>query len=416
VISVQLLTCGPLVLAWLAVAYRLPVLWRPVEQLGLRAPWGAHLALALALTFLWGPVYVLTDSVAGVPNLSRLLAHSLVLVGCWCVQVYFVHLALPPKTAHRRTLHGGLALLVALVLMGVFFRVADIHEEDAVDFTGHFAGRPFVLEYRLVFLAYLGCSMLILITLARRYAPIVRDRASLFLGLQLLGLAGWFALGYVVLESSSALSERLGLPYPLPRPDLAKQVVMAISLALLLIGATLPAWGPRTRLASLWTWLERYRACRHLYPLWRDLCSQFPELALVEPDSAIADALAFHDVNLRLVRRAMEIRDAELALRAFLPWGTVAAVRAACNDAGLGADETRATVEAASLAAALRQRSRGAVAPTADIATEPTGGSDLDEEVMYLSRVATAYATSPIVRRYRIQATAAHTIPRNVPA
>jgi len=93
-IGTLLLSYGPLVLAWAAVVYRLPVLWRPVERSGLRAHWFDHLALAVGLTFLRGPVYLAVDAAAGIPNLARLLGHASVLVACWCVQVYFVHLAL----------------------------------------------------------------------------------------------------------------------------------------------------------------------------------------------------------------------------------------------------------------------------------------------------------------------------------
>jgi hypothetical protein len=239
------LNYGPFVLAWLAVAYRLPVLWRPVERHGLRAHWFAHLALALALTFLLGPIYLAVDAATGVPNLSRLLGHGAVLVACWCVQVYFVHLAWPADSARAVSARGGIALVVTLGLLALTFRLAGIQEEDATNFTGHFSARPFVLEYRLVFLLYLAASMLVLIRLARQYAPIVRDRASLFLGLHLLGFAGWVALAYVVHEGAWATSERLALSYPVPQPELTKEVLMAISLSFLLVGATLPAWGPR---------------------------------------------------------------------------------------------------------------------------------------------------------------------------
>ena len=154
---------------------------------------------------------------------------------------------------------------------------------------------------------------------------------------------------------------------------------------------------------SLWRWAERYRACRQLYPLWRDLCRAFPDLALVSPPSAVADALALRDVDLRLVRRMVEIRDGRLALRAYLPAGTVAGVRSACEAAGLTPVATQATVEAASLAVALRQRSQGEVAQAPDLLPATPGGTDLDQEVAYLVRVAQAYTSSPVVRAYRTQ-------------
>ena len=403
-IRTLVLSYGSLVLAWVAVAYRLPVLWQPVERLGLRAHWFAHLALAVSLTFLFGPVYLAIDAAAGMPNLARLLGHAVVLVACWCVQVYFVHLALPPRPARAASLRGGLALLAAMVLLAASFGLAHIREEDAVDFTGHFAARPFVLEYRLVFLAYLATSMLVLIRLAHQYAPIVRDRPSLFLGLHLLGLAGWGALAYVLHEGAWAASQRLGLSYPAPEPELTKEILMAVSLGLLLVGATLPAWGPRVGVPSWWRWAERHVACRRLYPFWRDLCRAFPELALVAPGSAVADALAVRDVDLRLVRRVVEIRDCRLALRAYLPAGTVAGVRSACEAAGLTPLATQATIEAASLAAALRPYSCGAVANLPDPLPETPGASDLDHEVAYLLRVAHAYTRSPMVRAYRTRA------------
>lgn len=247
------LAIGPVALAWAAVVYRLPVLWRPAETAGLRAHWFAHITLAVALTFLFAPVYLAFDALVGVANLARLLAHTSVLVSAWCVQVYFAYLALPRDRARATSVRGGVLLLWALLLLGLFFHLANV-DEDAFDFTGHFASAPFVLEYRLIFLAYLGWSMVILITLARRYAPLARTRPALFLGLHLLALAGWVALAYVVHEGAWAVSRRLNLPYPVPQPELVKEVLVAVSIGLLLVGATLPAWGPRAGVPALYRW------------------------------------------------------------------------------------------------------------------------------------------------------------------
>ena len=71
------------------------------------------------------------------------------------------------------------------------------------------------------------------------------------------------------------MSRRLGLPYPVPQPELWKEVLIAVSISLLLAGAALPAWGPRRR-ARQDDWAMRYLACRRLYPLWRDLSSPCP--------------------------------------------------------------------------------------------------------------------------------------------
>ena len=92
---------------------------------------------------------------------------------------------------------------------------------------------------------------------------------------------------------------------------------------------TLPAWGPRAGVPALYEWATRYRACRRLYPLWRDLCKAFPDLALVPPESTVTDALAVRGLELRLTRRAIEIRDGRLALRANVPTGAAEAARRA---------------------------------------------------------------------------------------
>ncbi len=394
------LAIGPVALAWAAVVYRLPVLWRPAETAGLRAHWFAHITLAVALTFLFAPVYLAFDALVGVANLARLLAHTSVLVSAWCVQVYFACLALPRDRARATSVRGGALLLWALLLLGLFFHLANV-DEDAFDFTGHFASAPFVLEYRLIFLAYLGWSMVILITLARRYAPLARTRPALFLGLHLLALAGWVALAYVVHEGAWAVSRRLNLPYPVPQPELVKEVLVAVSIGLLLVGATLPAWGPRAGVPAMYRWATRYLACRRLYPLWRDLCTALPDLALVPPTSTVSDALAVRGLELRLTRRVIEIRDGRLALRTRVPHGVAQTARRQCRVAGLTVDEEQPTVEAACLAAALEARRLGWRPTTPDVMPGTLSATDLGGEVANLLRLAEAYRRSPIVMAIR---------------
>jgi hypothetical protein len=71
-----------------------------------------------------------------------------------------------------------------------------------------------------------------------------------------------------------AATRRFNLPYPVPDPELPKEVLIAISIGLLLVGATLPAWGPRVGVPAMCNWATRYLACRRLYALWRDLCAR----------------------------------------------------------------------------------------------------------------------------------------------
>ena len=132
---------GPALLAWVAVLYRVTILRRPVESQGLRGYWFGLLALALAATVLLPPIYLAFDDLVGVRNLARLLAHSLVLVSSWCVQVYLYYLTYTDSRAGAGTRRSACVLVVALALMAACF--AQVHVgEDAFNFSGHYASAP----------------------------------------------------------------------------------------------------------------------------------------------------------------------------------------------------------------------------------------------------------------------------------
>ena len=87
------------------------------------------------------------------------------------------------------------------------------------------------------------------------------------------------------------------------------------------IGATVPAWRARLGIPALFEWFARYRSCRRLYPLRRDLCEAAPEVPLDTVPGPVADLLSFGDLPFRLYRRVVEIRDGQLALGHRVPDG-----------------------------------------------------------------------------------------------
>src|SRR5439155_23768653 len=102
------------------------------------------------------------------------------------------------------------------------------------------------------------------------------------------------------------------------------------------------------------------------------------------------------DLDFRLYRRVIEIRDGRLALRGFLDERVAATADALGRRAGLSGDALAAATEAAVIAAALRAKAAGA--PARPPAAEPvTGGRDLADEVAWLTQVARAFAGSPVV-------------------
>ncbi|MFF3752609.1 MAB_1171c family putative transporter [Streptomyces sp. NPDC002018] len=174
-------------------------------------------------------------------------------------------------------------------------------------------------------------------------------------------------------------------------------------LFLAALGVTAARWGPL--LAAPAGWLRRYRDLRALEPLWSALHSVVPGTALgvswrwagrVDPRAA----------EFALYRRVVEIRDGYLALRPYLDprielWVEGALIRFPVPPAGLAA-----TVEAATVAAALESARAGrtygdAAAPGL---TSPPAEDTVDAEAAWLIAVAEAFTLSAAVEYTRRRA------------
>jgi hypothetical protein len=212
-------------------------------------------------------------------------------------------------------------------------------------------------------------------------------------------VGGGLGLAYAAHEGLRVVAQRLGLGDPLAGSDLPTELLVAGSIGLIVVGSTLPAWGPRVGIPALHRWAGQYRAHRRLYPLWRALVRATPEIALVPPPSALADALAVRDLGFRLYRRVIEIRDGRLALRPYLHPVMPERARALCAAAGVSGEEADAVVEAAGLAAAMEAKARGGPASLIPLSLGTAGGgADVDSEVALLEQVAGCYRRSPIVQ------------------
>lgn len=390
----------PAGLAWVAVGYTFPALLRRRHDAAFRAFWLSLLFLALSLSVLTPAGYAAIDGMIGVANLARLLGNALILVAGWQVQAFLFHLNYPDQRARLRIGWSASFLAASLILLAGFFALAPVHRE-AADFVGRYADAPFVLEYRLVFLAYLGWALGAIVFLSWRYANLV-ERPALRLGLRVDAFGGVLGLGYVLNETL-----RVSLPHvfggtdPIPRDLLVTQFFEASAVTLMLVGCTMPAWGPRVGIPKLVEWLTRYRTYRRLTPLWRALYQASPEIALSPPRSAVLDDLDPRDLSFRLHRRVVEIRDGCLALRPFVDPQVAEEARRRCASAGLPPRETEVVVAGMSLAAALAAKGEGRPMEQPWSALIPFGGSDLATEVAALEGVADAWANSPLVRTGR---------------
>jgi hypothetical protein len=385
---------------WVAAVYTLrSVRSRPGNQ-GVRFYWVTVVMLALALTVLLPPVYLKIDRLLGVPNLARFIGNCLGLVACWTAQRFLAHVSGNAPPLRGLMWHPGWILIGALVLLGTLFAAAPV-DQESTEFMKRYGAAPFVLEYRLVLLSYIGLTLVNVAGLSWRYAMIA-DQPALRLGLRVTSTGGFVGLCYVTQESAYAFSRRLGLNYPL-RGTVPGEVLISVAVVLITVGSTMPIWGPRLGIPHFCRWVGNYRSLRRLYPLWWALYSASPDIALMKVTSPLAETLVVRDLGFFLYRRTIEIEDGRLVLRShFLPRAADLA-RELCERARIPEADMPPIVEAANLRVALAAKAVGQVGHDTATTLAPLGGSDVASNVAALERVAHHFSRSPIVRTVTAQ-------------
>ncbi|GIH26573.1 hypothetical protein Aph01nite_48830 [Acrocarpospora phusangensis] len=398
---------GPPALAWAFVVWRGLLARRHPKDPARRDLWLVLVALALSLTLLTPAVYAFAGDVTGIPNLARLLGHISMLVVAWSAQEFLRRMsdaAARPRTWSAR--HAGILLAVIAAMVALFALAAT--PVDDFSWASRYAAHPWILEYWLVYLGYLAPAFAHMALLGWRYARVTTD-AVLSLGLRLVAVGALGGLAYHVHRALSIAGQRLGFGY-LPPGEFAVDALLPLAAnTLVLVGATMPAWGRWAGVADALDWLRRHRAYGRLRPLWLALYTAVPQIALAPPAPALLDLLPRRDLRLRLYRRVVEIRDGRLALQPYLDPAVTAAARDRALLEGVREADVPAVAEAVTLATAVRaSRDREPVAPTA--ALPVPGGADLDSDIDFLVRVARAYRHADpagLTRRRR---------PRDLPA
>lgn len=268
--------------------------------------------------------------------------------------------------------------------------------------------------YNAVFACY-GCfCLLVLVRALARHARRTTSQ-PLRAGLRLMMLAAasgalWTLWAFNDVASDLSRGEQ-GLG-----EDLVSAVLGAVTALLATGGATTSLWGGR--LTAPLRWLRAHRAYRALEPLWAELHSVLPEIALDGP-AAVWRRGPRH-AEFALYRRVIEIRDAHLALRPHQEPGLPEeVVRALARAAGPeDAFDRHAVVEAAVIAAALEHK-RADRPHEAVPARGGAGGAPVplprtvEAEAAWLLEVTAAFTRSATVAgvRARARARAAHPVP-----
>jgi Family of unknown function (DUF6545) len=302
------------VLLWLAVIYEAVSLTRQQNNRARRALLLTLVALALAATFFVPSVYIATQDLTGVENLADLIARCAVLVASLGAQSLLLHLTQEPEAAMTMSRRRAVAMTTAMVLLVVLFVLAPIHETGTLRLTSDFADSPLVIGYLVVFAGYLGIALVDVLRGGLRYAPTAGTAISLALRLIAVGCA--FGLLDVAEKIGFLIAVLLG-----ESPSAAVESSVARMLAVLgglfvLAGSVVPALYPVWRRTV--HWVTTHRAHRELYPLWFALREINPEIALDPAMSEFRDRVRVRDLDFRLYRRIIEIRDGRLALRPFL--------------------------------------------------------------------------------------------------
>ena len=152
------------------------------------------------------------------------------------------------------------------------------------------------------------------------------------------------------------------------------------SMSLVAVGATIPAWS-KNLARDPYTFWRAYRAHRRLEPLWSVLRDAAPQIALNQ---------RARNVEFRLYRQVIEIRDGILTVRADIDEATRHQVTRCARERGLEGADVEAVIEAAAIHRAVSNTDAVLADPSANL--EVIGGSNLDDEVAWLSRVALGYA------------------------
>ncbi len=377
-------------LIWATVVLKVRDLRRSPDNLALRSLWLSYLMLAVALTIFQPQVYVAINHAAGVPNLAEVLARSLVLIAGCAAQSMLLYLTHSRPSADVHLRHRIRILVPALVAMGLLFALAPVDQETQ-RFTSTYAGDPYVTGYLAVFLCYLAFALIDVIRLCWRYAPLA-DRELLGMGLRIVATGCGLGLAYIAHKGIYLGIRAAGGSASTEAEATVARLLALAGLTLIIVGTTLPAWGPRLRPLALHRWFRAYIAHQRLYPLWSALYRSTPEIALDPPRSRLRDALDVRDIDFRLYRRVIEIRDGRLALRPYLCPDVRAGVAPELASSRLDAVDELAAVEARAVTEALRAKREGRPGQAGVRPDAPTGSADLYGEVAWREKVARSFA------------------------
>ncbi|AJZ83601.1 MAB_1171c family putative transporter [Streptomyces sp. AgN23] len=334
--------------------------------------------LLQCLTFTMGAFAMGSDRFLGVGNLAILVMHLSAVAFCVSAQIILLHWASATEESGRRARYWLIIGVALDALLTALFFIADGPGRPAEDFnTG--SGRPLILTYLLVFMVSQAVPC---VTILRQCVPYARmaGKTSLGQALRMLSVAAVILFLYCLARVVNVVTAAGGLD--IGGWTLAASVFSALGIVTLSLALTISSWWPSA--SKLLEWVRGYRSYRALYPLWRDLYESSPDIVLEPPGATVSD------LNYRLHRRVIEIRDGWRELRPYIDRTTGGDGQASPK----GSEESRqAFAEAAQIRQALHAKRTGTIpddnADTGDFEDRDT--DNFTAEVVWLTKVASAY-------------------------
>ncbi|MEU7644816.1 MAB_1171c family putative transporter [Streptomyces huasconensis] len=369
------------ILLWAVALWRLPSLSHSRKQRALEV---AFVSLAAAMTFEVAPVERWTDALTGAPSTAYLLKHLLGVVSAAAVLDFVIAVVRPlgllprPRWAVRAA---------ALFLLTVTFLLAPHDRRAPEGFLVDQRNSNWALLHLGVFTLYIGIAMAVaawLFIQAARHTPDRWVRA----GHGLLGVGCAIGLLYALQRTAYLWCMASGQPTAAQAHSAAhtSTVLKVAAIITITVGSCLPPLSPVVKTTG------QRRALAALDPLWRGLTAAVPSVVL---ETEIAEGRW----GLRLNRCLIEIADASLALREYVPADMQARAEAMAASTGAKGERQAAIAEAGWLRAAAEIAAVSR--PCAGDHPELGGvGKDPGAELRWLRWVSAAYDRSSAVAAF----------------
>jgi hypothetical protein len=352
----------------------------------------SRLLLLISLALGYHEIYAFVDGLFRVPALPQLLQHLAALGVVYYVQASVFRLVLPEEQAAGATrVWSKFLLLCAAGLMTCY--VLGPLPNHMQDIASRFVTSPFVVEYQIIVVTFLGITSASLLWVGVRYAP--HARGFLAAALWVLGTGGALSLLTMAYRFLYLMVHAAGgtLPWQESGVDGLQIYLTAPALVCILLGISMPKWGPK-----LMAWHSHRRLFRALRPLWLALYRDDNGIALVSPRPLLMEALIPYRLRFHLHRRVIEIRDALIGpLRNYLDPAVYEDARRRGATQRIAEPELSAVAEAACIKAALRARARNHAPRGTGAMTLHHAPTDLDGDASWLAAVSTALASSTVV-------------------